>query len=363
MTDLAVPAGFQSLVNLGTPMDDILAIGIFALPLAALGIILLIYQRHLPQDELRRNLMVLSGIICIGAAFLAVLFAGSSVLPWSFGSWDTFSRGLQVLADVFFGSAEMALLYLFGCLFFFTVLAHFIIAAPEPDLVNLRTELKAIKEEAKLSKETMQRLEVDNKRLNEFLAEKETSLKTLEGELETIKSEIGEREDSISLMEEQLKAKSTPSGTENSLRAQVQQRDSTIESLQSEIADLRLMLENITVSPVPSRDDGKLAEVEKNLQNSQARWVDLVRRAETASQVSDSVVSDLVELISQVQSSKKEDSAKQALVSLIEGIGRSMTRVAREAGDVRPDEPQVELIGAIIMTNEIVDAIKKQIRQ
>jgi chromosome segregation ATPase len=306
--------------------------------------------------------MVVSGFICQAAAFLGVLFAASSALPWSFGSWDTFSRGLQLLVDLFFGSVLLSLLYILGCVVLFAVLAHFIIAAPEPDLVSLRTEMKAAKEEAKLSKETVQRLEVDNKRLNEFLSEKETSLASLEGELETIKAEISEREGSMSLMKEQLKAKTEPSGTDGSLMAQIQQKDATIGSLQSEIADLRLRLESTKGKPTPARDDRKLAELEKSLQSSQARWIDMTRRAETASQVSDSVISDLVELISQVKSSKKEESTKQTLVTLIEGLGRSMTRVSREVGDVRADEPKVELIGAIIMTNEIVDAVKKLIR-
>ncbi|RDE14041.1 MAG: hypothetical protein C4K48_06920 [Candidatus Thorarchaeota archaeon] len=363
MTVSALLSDYQSLVALGAPMDDILAIGIFALPLAALGIILLVYQRHLPQNELKRNLMVVSGIICLAATSLGVLFAASSALPWSFGSWDTFSRGLQLLVDLFFGSVLFSLLYLLGCVVFFALLAHFIIAAPEPDLVSLRTEMKAAKEEAKLSKEAVQRLEVDNKRLNEFLSEKETSLASLEGELETIRAEISEREGSISLMEAQLKAKSGPSGIEDNVRAQIQQKDLTIGSLQSEIADLRLKVEGTKDRPMTSRDDRKLAELEKSLQNSQARWIDLTRRAETASQVSDSVISDLVELISQVKSTKKEDSTKQTLISLIEGLGKSVTRVAREAGEAKADEPRVELIGAIIMTNEIVDAIKKVIRQ
>ncbi len=363
MTVSAVVSGFQSLVALGTPMDDILAIGIFALPLAALGIILLIYQRHLPQNELKRNLMVVSGIICLAATSLGVLFAASSGLPWGgFGSRETFSRGLQLLVDLFFGSVLFSLLYLLGCVVFFALLAHFIIAAPEPDLVSLRTEMKAAKEEAKLSKEALQRLEVDNKRLNEFLSEKETSLTSLEGELETIKAEISEREGSISLMEEQLKAKAGPSGIEGSLQTQIQQRDATIVSLQSEIADLGLKLESTKVKLPPARDDRKLAELEKSLQNSQARWIDLTRRAETASQVSDSVISDLVELISQVKASKKDEPTKQTLITLIEGLGRSMTRVSREVGDVRTDEPKIELIGAIITTNEIVDAVKKVIR-
>ncbi|MFW9956972.1 MAG: hypothetical protein ACFFCT_02785 [Candidatus Odinarchaeota archaeon] len=362
MTDLGTQVGFQALITLGTPMDDILAISIFALPLAALGIILLVYQRHLPREDFKRNLMVFFGIISLCAVLIGVLFAASSAFPWDFGSWITYSLGLQLLVDLVFGSVITSLAYIFGCILFFAVVAHFIVAAPEPDLVALRTELKNAKDEAKLAKETIQRLEVDNKRLNEFVTEKETSLANLEGELETIKAEIGEREDSISLMEEQLKTKGGPSDIENKIRAQLQEKDLSIEALQSEIADLRLILENTKAAPVASKDTGKLLELEKSLHESQNRWADLIRRAETASEVSDSVISDLVELISQVQSCKKEDSAKQALISLIEGLGRSMTRVAREVGDVRADEPRIEMIGAIIMTNEIVDAIKKMIR-
>ncbi|MDH4213547.1 MAG: hypothetical protein OEV85_06470 [Candidatus Thorarchaeota archaeon] len=362
MTDLGTQVGFQALITLGTPMDDILAISIFALPLAALGIILLVYQRHLPREDFKRNLMVFFGIISLCAVLIGILFAASSAFPWGFGSWNTYSLGLQLLVDLVFGSVITSLAYIFGCILFFAVVAHFIVAAPEPDLVALRTELKNAKDEAKLAKDTIQRLEVDNKRLNEFVTEKESSLANLEGELETIKAEIGEREDSISLMEEQLKAKGGPSDIENKVRAQLQEKDLSIEALQSEIADLRLILENTKSAPVVPKDTGKLLELEKSLHESQNRWADLIRRAETASEVSDSVISDLVELISQVQSCKKEDSAKQALISLIEGLGRSMTRVAREVGDVRADEPRIEMIGAIIMTNEIVDAIKKMIR-
>jgi predicted nucleic acid-binding Zn-ribbon protein len=363
MTDLNIHAGFQLLITFGKPMDDILAIAIFAFPLAALAIILLVYQRHLPRENLTRNLMVISGIVGLCAVFIGVLFAASSALPWNFGSWNTFAYGLQLLIDFVFGSVITSLLYILGCIVFFAILAHYIIAAPEPDLVALRAELKASKEDVKLAKDTVQRLEVDNKRLNEFLSEKETSLANLEGELERIKAEIGEREDSISLMEEQLKVKAVPSDSESRLRTQLQEKDVSIEALQSEIADLRLVLENADTSSVPSKGNEKMIELEKKLNETQTRWADLIRRAETASEVSDSVISDLVELISQVQSSKKEDSAKQILISLIEGLGRSMTRVSREIGDVRADEPRVEMIGAIIMTNEIVDAIKKMIRQ
>ena len=50
------------------------------------------------------------------------------------------------------------------------------------------------------------------------------------------------------------------------------------------------------------------------------------------------------------------------MVALIESLGRSMTRVARDIGDSHGEEPKVEMIGAIIMVNEIVDTIKKMVR-
>lgn len=363
MTGSLINSGILLLVTFGSPMDDIVAILMFAMPLVVLGIILLIYQRHLPREDLKRNVMVIFGLLCILATFLGVLFAASDALPWDFGSWNTFAYGLQLLTDFVFGSVVSSLLYFTALCVIFAVLAHYIIATPDPDFTGLREELKQARDEVKVARESIQKLEVDNKRLNEFLTEREETLTTLEGELETIKTEVGAREDSITMMEEQLKAKDVPSTIESELRAQLKQRDVTIESLQSEIDDLRLVIEGTGVAETPKLDDSKLKELQKEIHENQARWVDLVRRAETASEVSDSVISDLVELISQVQASGKDESAKQAIVSLIEGLGRSMTRVARESGDVRADEPKVEMIGAIIMVNEIVDAIKKMIRK
>ncbi|MFX1606579.1 MAG: hypothetical protein ACFFDD_11820, partial [Promethearchaeota archaeon] len=104
-------------------------------------------------------------------------------------------------------------------------------------------------------------------------------------------------------------------------------------------------------------------ELSSKLREAQTKWEDLARRAETASEVSDSVISDLVELISQVESSNQSEGGKKALVALIESLGRSMTRVAREVGDSHGEEPKVEMIGAIIMVNEVVDTIKKMVRQ
>jgi len=369
MNSPIVLSGYELLVNFGSPMDDIVATLPYVLPLLFVAAILILYQRHLPQDELKRNLMVLFGLICFLISGGLLVYAASGALWWTFGSWPFFSGSLQVITNVIFGNTISSLIYVVVVGILFTVFAYFVISPPEPDLAGLREDLKLTREVAQLSKKAIYKLEGENKKLSEFISEKEESLATLEGELEAIKAEVGERETSIKLMEDQLKGKVVPSKIEDELRVQLQERDLSIESLQTEMADLRLVIENTetaaaTAAPVaPVIDDDKVKELEAKLLDIQAKWADLTRRSETASQVSDSVISDLVELISQVESSDREDSTKQTIISLIEGLGRSMTRVSREASEVQLDEPKFEMIGAILMVNEIVDAIKKMVRE
>ncbi len=372
MNSPIVLSGYELLVNFGTPMDDIVATLPYVIPLLFVAAILILYQRHLPQDELKRNIMVLFSIVSILISGGLLVYAASGALWWTFGSWPFFSAALQVITNVIFGNTISSLVYVVVIGILFTIFAYFIISPPEPDLAGLREDIKLTREVAQLSKRAIHKLEGENKKLSEFISEKEESLATLEGELEAIKAEVGERETSIKLMEDQLKGKVVPSKVEDELRVQLQERDLSIDSLQSEMADLRLVLENtetaaVTAEPVAPVtaiiDDSKVKELEAKLLDIQAKWTDLTRRSETASQVSDSVISDLVELISQVEASDREDSAKQTIISLIEGLGRSMTRVSREAGEVQLDEPKFEMIGAILMVNEIVDAIKKMVRE
>jgi len=353
-------------------MDDIVATLPYVLPLLFIASILILYQRHLPRDEFKRNLMVLFSIISIVLSAGLLLYAAFGGPPQGFGSWAIFSSVLQLITDYVFGSAITSLVYVAAVGILFIIFTYFVISPPEPDLAGLREDLKLTREVAQLSKQAIFKLEGENKKMNEFISEKEESLATLEGELEAIKEEVGERETSIKLMEDQLKGKGkvVPSKVEDELKTQLEERDLSISSLQTEIADLRLVLENTetaaagpTESVTPVIDDSHVKELETKLQEIHAKWEDLTRRSETASQVSDSVISDLVELISQVESSDREDSAKQTIVSLIEGLGRSMTRVAREAGDSQLDGPKIEMIGAILMVNEIVDAIKKMVRE
>jgi len=375
MNSPAVISGFELLVDFGVPMDDIVATLPYVLPLLFFATILLLYQRHLPQDELKRNLMVLFSILSFLLATGLVVYAASGALWWEFGSYVRFTSILQTVTNFIFNSTVTSILYVLTVAILFAVFAYFVITPPEPDLAGLREDLKLTKEVAQLGKQAIFKLESENKKLNEFITEKEEVLASLEGELETIKAEVAEREVSLKEKEERLAGKIAPSKIEAELQTQIQERDESIEALQVEIADLRLLLENAesktaeVVKPippptqVPDVDDARIKELEVQIQSFQAKWEDLNRRSETAQQVSDSVISDLVELISQVENSKRDDSAKATIVQLIEGLGRSMTRVAREAGEPQFNEPKIEMIGAILMVNELVDAIKKMVRQ
>ncbi|TFG94923.1 hypothetical protein E4H12_14295, partial [Candidatus Thorarchaeota archaeon] len=111
MNSPTVISGFELLVDFGTPMDDIVATLPYVLPLLFFATILILYQRHLPQDALKRNLMVLFSVLCIILATGLVLYAASGALWWDFGSWLTFSDALQVITNFIFNSAATSLVY------------------------------------------------------------------------------------------------------------------------------------------------------------------------------------------------------------------------------------------------------------
>ena len=167
-------------------------------------------------------------------------------------------------------------------------------------------------------------------------------------------------------MESRLRDSSAPteeSGSEQEYLETIANKDKTISNLQSEIADLRLILESGTssgevISDVSPDVSDKLQLMETQLKSAESKISDYVRRAETASQVSDSVISDLAELISQVDSSSLDIQTKKALSGLIEGLGRAVGRISSQPAD-EDDSPRVELIGAIMMVHEIVDSVKK----
>lgn len=350
---------YQLLVDIEAPMDDIVASLPYVIPALILGLMLLFYQRHLPRNDRVRNFIVFICILAFAGSFLVMLYAGfgsrwygPTDLP--FGSWSFFSRTLQLFTDVIFGSVFGSVLYVIGITALFAVLIHYTITPPEPDVVSLREELRMSRDEATGLLERVQNVEAENKRLNEFLSEREESLTTLEGELESIKAEIQEREASIAMMEEELGSKAAPAAPTATAEydRQLSVRDQTIEALTKQVESLKAG---------GTADVGTL-ELQRSLDQLRMRWEDLTRRAETAAEVSEAVIADLVDLISQVEASSKDDKTKRAIVTLIEALGRSMTRLSRETGGAGEDEPPVTVIGAIIMVNETVDTIKKIIR-
>ena len=365
---------FEVLIDFTEIGSNLVAIFPYALPLIFSGIMLLLFQRYLPREEARRNVILFVGIVGIASAFLMIFYAGFGSFWWlpgdlTFGSYDIFIAVLQrVTMMAFTYSIIYSMIYLIGTIIIFAYIANYVISPPNPDFEKLQDNLKEVREAVEATQKAKQELEAENKRLNEFLKEKEESLTVLHSELEALKLSVGERESSIAEMESRLKE--TPAPEEDSTAEQeflvtISKKDQTISKLQSEIADLRLILEGAekqagTPEAVEVTADvlTKIQQLEAKVLAAESKLSDYGRRADTASEVSDSVISDLAELISQVQSSGMDEPTKKALASLIEGLGRAMGRISSSPAD-KDESPKVELIGAIMMVHEIVDGVKK----
>ncbi|MHA2378501.1 MAG: hypothetical protein ACXADS_04435 [Candidatus Thorarchaeota archaeon] len=347
MVDPNISTGIAALIDIDFPMVDVLAVTPYVLPLLFIGTALLLYQRHLPREALRRNLLVAGGLGCLVTAVIMTLYAAFGGTPWipgqDFGSWWDFMAIIQLMTDVLFGSIYVGALYITVIALVFAVVARKVISPPDPDFVALRSELKEAQDVSKRTKADVQKLEGENKRLQEFLSERESSLTAVQAQLDAIKSETAERERAMAQMQAKMADTVASPEREEELLITITQKDQTISDLQSEIAHLKLQLDSAAAVPDP---DSKLH--------------DYVRRAETAAEVSDSVISDLAELISQVESSSLDVAAQIALTTLIKSMGRAMGRVSEAAGGAA--EPRIELIGAVMMAHEVVDAVKKLTR-
>ncbi|MDF1539898.1 MAG: hypothetical protein P1Q69_13450 [Candidatus Thorarchaeota archaeon] len=355
--------------------SNLVAVFPYALPLLFGGILLLLFQRYLPNEERRRNMILLVGILGLASSILLILYAGFGSMWWgpeelTFGSYDVFIAILQRLTMMAFSySIVYSMIYLAGVIIIFTFMAKYVISPPNPDFEVLRDQLKDLSDTASAVQSQKQELEVENKQLNEFLKEKEETLTLLHSELDALKDSVGERDSSLAEMESRLRATPVPmedSGAEQELLETISNKDQTISKLQSEIADMRLILEGGTSSgdiPVEASADvsDKLQQLEHQLKVAESKVSDYGRRSETAAEVSDSVISDLAELISQVESSGLDGPTKSALSKLIQGLGRAVGRICSRPAD-EDDSPRVELIGAVMMVHEIVDAVKKLAR-
>ncbi|MFX1265024.1 MAG: hypothetical protein ACFFH0_06565 [Promethearchaeota archaeon] len=342
-----ISTGITALIDIDFPMVDVLAVTPYVIPLLFIGTAVLLYQRHLPREALGRNLLVAGGLGCLIAACVMTLYAAFGGTPWvpgqDFGSWWEFMTVIQWMTDLLYGSVYAGVIYIILISVIFAVVAGKVISPPDPDFVALRSDLKETQDASKSIKADMEKLSEENKRLQEFLSERESSLTAVQAQLDAIKDETAERERAMAQIQAKLADTVSSPEREEELLVTITHKDQTISDLQSEVAHLKLQVESAAAVP-----------------DSDSKYRDYVRRAETAAQVSDSVISDLAELISQVESSSLNVAAQIALTTLIKSMGRAMGRVSEAAGGAA--EPRIELIGAVMMAHEVVDAVKKLTR-
>jgi hypothetical protein len=165
---------FQSrldmLIDVDWPQIDLLAVVPFVIPLLFLGTTLFLYQRHMSQEDLKRNFLVLMIISCYTASFFLVLYAGYGAVWWgpdelTLGSWWPVMGAIGWLTNVVFGSIIIGTIYIVAISFVFAIIAHRVIAPPEPDYVGLREDLKESHEKAEFMREKAHQLEGENQQL------------------------------------------------------------------------------------------------------------------------------------------------------------------------------------------------------
>jgi hypothetical protein len=360
-------ANLSTLIIVEYPISDLLIAISFTFPLIVVGILAILYQRYLPRTDRQRNLILAGGLLCMLFSAFLLLYASFGMLPGfdqTAGSYGIVMGAVQEAYWLIFSTIPMGILYLAVVSLIVASVAIKVLSPPDPDFVKLNEGLKEATEKFTKMNEDVQKLEGENKQLKEFVSEKETALSSLQEQLDTIKAEVSDREKRITEMEAAM-ATPTPD-REPELLATIAQKDTAIADLNKKLEELQMALVEASKAaavPVAAGPDVRAEQLEASLQESQAKLQDYLRRAETASQVSDSVISDLAELMSQVESSGLESSAKQSVTNLIKNVGRAIGRVSEvPAGEART-EPKVELIGAVMIVHEIVDGIKKMIRE
>lgn len=355
----------RALIDFQFPGSDLVAVIPYVIPLIFIGAILLLYQRFMEHEDTKRNLTIFFGGLSLLTAIILVIFAGYGSYWWwnqdqTLGSWDVFVGGLQWMTDAIFGSVLIGTLYVALIGILFTVLARMVIAPPNPDFLKLNEEMKEAREAAEQARAKTLELEGENKKLNEFISERESALTTLQEELTGLTTRAEEREVELAQMRTAMESASPTAEQEAHFLSTLSEKDQTIGTLQEELAALRAAA---STAPAATPEDAEqLSVMEGQLKGLQAKLEELARRSDTATEVSDSVISDLAELMAQVESSGLEPPAKKALVGLLESLGRAIGRVSGAPGERPSDEPRIEMIGAVMMVHEIVDVIKRLTR-
>jgi hypothetical protein len=362
---LAIPnteSGVIPLIEFEFPGSDLVAVLPYVLPLLFIGTLLILYQRFMDRTEGRRNATLGIGIVCLILSIGLIVFGGYGSGWWradeqSFGSWWLFVGGLQWLTDALFSSVYVGTIYVVAMLFIVAIIGRSIIAPPNPDFVKLNDELKEARSEAERAGTKVPELEAENKRLNEFVSEKEAALGELQTQIDTLQERIA----ALQAQLEEPAAIPPDASREEELLTVVSQKDQTITTLQAEIATLKQAAQ-VGAATTTAGTSEDVARLEGVIAEKDEKLEEFGRRAETASEVSDSVISDLVELISLIEGSSLQDPAKKALTGLVEGLGRAIGRVAGPPDQRAKEEPKIEMIGAVMMVHEIVDGVKRLAR-
>ena len=334
-------------VSFETYGGDLIATLPYVLPAIIIATLLFLYQRGLPQTERNRNISLIFSILLFGGSFLLVIYAAFGDVWWvpgefTFGSYGTVMAVLQIFTNLIFGDVFIGIAYVIGISVIIGLVAKFTLVPVEPEVAAMISEINETKELNEKLSTDIQEIEAENKQLQVFLSEREDSFSAIQTELESLRAVAAE-----------AKAASleTPPEIDKDLLASISEKDEQIQLLEGRIIDLenKLHEQHEPVIPPDVEEKQKLLE-------------EFNRRAETATQVADSVISDTLEVISMIQSSNLDESAKLILINLIENLGKSLTKVAGTPELKEKQEPKIEMIGAVMMVHEVVDVVKKMSR-
>ena len=337
-------------VSFDTYGGDLIATLPYVIPAIIIATLLFLYQRGLPQTERNRNISLIFSILLFGGSFLLVFYAAFGAVWWApnylpsgtFGSYGTVMAVLQIFTDLIFGDVFRGIAYVLAVSIIIGLVAKFTLVPVEPEVAAMISEINETKELNEKLSTDIQEIEAENKQLQVFLSEREDSFSAIQTELESLRAVAAE-----------AKAASleTPPEIDKDLLASISEKDEQIQLLEGRIIDLenKLHEQHEPVIPPDVEEKQKLLE-------------EFNRRAETATQVADSVISDTLEVISMIQSSNLDESAKLILIKLIENLGKSLTKVAGTPELKEKQEPKIEMIGAVMMVHEVVDVVKKMSR-
>ncbi|MEM2142786.1 MAG: hypothetical protein QXS20_10585 [Candidatus Thorarchaeota archaeon] len=346
-------------------MSDIVAVLPYVLPLLTVGLLLLLFQRFMPQTDKWRNLAVLVCVICFGSSFLLLFYAGLGSYWWmegehpTVGSWWYFVGALQWITDAVFGSVAGAIAYVVAVSTLMAFLMYRVISPPNPDFVALQQKLKESQDSLSGLRSEQQRLESENKKLNDMLVQRDEALKTMQSRLDSLSREMEEAKSVKERLEQQVRtsAESVAASKEAEFLETISTKDRTIGELQRQIEELKTALSSAkssapTGAPVP---DSELATLRSRLN-------EIASRAETAVVVSESMAAEISRLRQVIDGARADEATKVPFRALISMLEKAVSDISAAAKVSSRTDPRVETIGMVMLAHEIIDGLRQAVR-